>query len=386
MSNKTYVLVGGGSGGHLTPIVAVAESLKNKQQGCIVIHVGQKGENLDDITDILSIDKAYSISAGKFRRYHGESLISQLMDFKTMILNIRDFFRFLVGTFQAYRLIGKTKPNSIFLKGGFVSVPMGYAARLRRVPYITHDSDVIPGLANRLTAKHAVYNTTAMPKELYKYKQSKTIQVGIPIRKEYKKVNSADKDKCKKELGYKTTDKVILSVGGGLGAQRVNHALVLASDSILSDKNDVKLIHLTGKKLFKETQTLYSEVLSSSKEQNLKLVDFTNSLYEFSAAADLVITRAGATNIAEFAAQAKPCIVVPNPILTGGQQIHNAKVLSDSNSAVILDESNLDNLANLVNELIVSPEKLKLLSENINKLAVYNSADIIADLLNEIAK
>jgi UDP-N-acetylglucosamine--N-acetylmuramyl-(pentapeptide) pyrophosphoryl-undecaprenol N-acetylglucosamine transferase len=386
MSNKTYVLVGGGSGGHLTPIVAVAESLKSKQQGCIVIHVGQKGENLDDITDILSIDKAYSISAGKFRRYHGESLISQLMDFKTMILNIRDFFRFLVGTFQAYRLIGKTKPNSIFLKGGFVSVPMGYAARLRRVPYITHDSDVIPGLANRLTAKHAVYNTTAMPKELYKYKQSKTIQVGIPIRKEYKKVNSADKDKCKKELGYKTTDKVILSVGGGLGAQRVNHALVLASDSILSDKNDVKLIHLTGKKLFKETQTLYSEVLSSSKEQNLKLVDFTNSLYEFSAAADLVITRAGATNIAEFAAQAKPCIVVPNPILTGGQQIHNAKVLSDSNSAVILDESNLDNLANLVNELIVSPEKLKLLSENINKLAVYNSADIIADLLNEIAK
>lgn len=384
-SNKTIMLVGGGSGGHLTPIVAVAESLKDKDNNTQVIHVGQKGEGLDDVTDIPSIDKSFNITAGKFRRYHGESFLSHLLDIKTLLLNIRDFFRFIIGTIQAWILLGKTKPDSIFLKGGFVSVPVGYAARLRSIPYITHDSDVVPGLANKLTAKHALYNTTAMPAEIYNYDQSKTIQVGIPIRKEFQKVSKAAKESFREELGIDTNKKVILSVGGGLGAQRVNYALVEASKKVFEENEDAFLIHLTGKKLYDETARLYRDSLSESDFKKVMLIDFTNELYKYSASADIVITRAGATNIAEFAAQAMPCIVIPASHLTGGQQLHNADVLKDSDAAVVINEEDLESLSSVINKIILSKDK-EVLSENINKLAVYDSSDKISQILNDIIK
>ena len=384
-SNKTIMLVGGGSGGHLTPIVAVAESLKDKDNNTQVIHVGQKGEGLDDVTDIPSIDKSFNITAGKFRRYHGESFLSHLLDIKTLLLNIRDFFRFIIGTIQAWILLGKTKPDSIFLKGGFVSVPVGYAARLRSIPYITHDSDVVPGLANKLTAKHALYNTTAMPAEIYNYDQSKTIQVGIPIRKEFQKVSKAAKESFREELGIDTNKKVILSVGGGLGAQRVNYALVEASKKVFEENEDAFLIHLTGKKLYDETARLYRDSLSESDLKKVMLIDFTNELYKYSASADIVITRAGATNIAEFAAQAMPCIVIPASHLTGGQQLHNADVLKDSDAAVVINEEDLESLSSVINKIILSKDK-EVLSENINKLAVYDSSDKISQILNDIIK
>jgi UDP-N-acetylglucosamine--N-acetylmuramyl-(pentapeptide) pyrophosphoryl-undecaprenol N-acetylglucosamine transferase len=385
MKPKTIMLVGGGSGGHLTPIVAVAESLKRHNQNCKIIHVGQKGEGLSDVTDNKSIDESYSISAGKFRRYHGESFLSHLLDVKTMILNIRDVFRLVIGTFEAWRLLKKTKPDSIFLKGGFVSVPVGYAARIRKIPYITHDSDAVPGLANRLTAKNAVFNTTALPADLYNYEKSKTIQVGIPLRKEFQKVNESEKNKYRTELNIDNESKIILSVGGGLGARKINHALALASKKILQNNEKSIIVHLTGKKLYGETKMMYGENLSESELLRVMLIDFTNDIYKYSAAADIVITRAGATNIAEFAAQAKPCIVIPAPHLTGGQQIENAKVLQQASAAVVLSEDNLDSLETVVTELLKSDRKNEV-ADNINNLAVYDSADKIAQILLNIIK
>lgn len=385
MSLKTIMLVGGGSGGHLTPIVAVAESIKSADKNIRVVHVGQKGEHLNEVTENQNIDFSYSIAAGKFRRYHGESFISHLFDLKTLFLNIRDFFRFILGTFEAWKLLGKVKPSSIFLKGGFVSVPVGYAARIRKIPFITHDSDVIPGLANRLTAKYAVYNTTALPADFYNYDKEKTVQVGIPIRKEFQNVNDEVKQKYRTELGVEANKKVILSVGGGLGAQKINHALAEASKRLIGSNNEMMLIHLTGKKLYEETKELYEKYLNKNELKNVMLIDFTNELYKYGAASDIVISRAGATNIAEFAAQGKPCIVIPAPHLTGGQQIHNAKVLHDANAAVVLNEEDLDKLAETVTRLVSSDKRFEI-SENINKLAVYDSAEKIVDILVNLTK
>jgi UDP-N-acetylglucosamine--N-acetylmuramyl-(pentapeptide) pyrophosphoryl-undecaprenol N-acetylglucosamine transferase len=386
MSAKTIMLVGGGSGGHLTPIVAVSESIKQLDSTIRVVHVGQKGEGLNEVTANKAIDASYAITAGKFRRYHGESLFAHLLDVKTLLLNLRDFFRFLYGTLQAWRLLGKVKPESIMLKGGFVCVPVGYAARIRRIPYLTHDSDSIPGLANRLTAKHAVYNTTALPVELYPYDASKTVQVGIPIRKEFTEVLQNDLPKYKKRLGISPETSVIFSVGGGLGAQRVNHALVRASKSVLEQENDCMIIHLTGKKLYSETENMYNQVLTEAQMSKIKIIDFTNELYEYSAAADIVLTRAGATNIAEFAAQAKACIVIPNPVLTGGQQLHNAKILEDAGAAIVVQEDSLHDLDSAILEaLSMTVADRQKIGQSLRSLAVYDSADKLAALLNEIS-
>jgi UDP-N-acetylglucosamine--N-acetylmuramyl-(pentapeptide) pyrophosphoryl-undecaprenol N-acetylglucosamine transferase len=268
-----------------------------------------------------------------------------------------------------------------------VSVPVGYAARLRGIPYLTHDSDAVPGLANRLTAKCAVYNTTALPANVYPYEESKTIQVGIPIRKEYIRIDPSDLSDYKKKIEIDPDKKVIFSVGGGLGAQRVNHALVRASQSVLAKEQKAVIIHLTGKKLYTETKNLYAETLSSTDMDRIILIDFTNELFKYSAAADIVLTRAGATNIAEFAAQAKPCIVIPNPLLTSGQQLHNAKILEENNAAIVLLEEKLDELDDTVIELLQRPENERQnLGQALHKLAVYDSADKLATLLTEITE
>jgi UDP-N-acetylglucosamine--N-acetylmuramyl-(pentapeptide) pyrophosphoryl-undecaprenol N-acetylglucosamine transferase len=384
---KVIMIVGGGSGGHLTPIIAIANSLKKLSPEIEVVHVGQKNEGLQNITEDKSIDMTFAITAGKFRRYHGESFVSHLLDIKTLLLNVRDLFRFLYGTLEAWFLLGRVKPNSIMLKGGFVSVPVGIAARLRRIPYLTHDSDAVPGLANRLTSKRAVYNTTALPPEVYPYDTSKTVQVGIPIRKEFVQVTEELKQKAKEHLDIDKNVPVLLSVGGGLGAQRMNRALVESSNNLLEQNEELVIIHFTGKKLLQETTDMYRNNLTEKFRDRVKVIDFTTELYKYSAAADIILTRGGATNIAEFAAQAKPCIVVPNPVLTGGQQLHNAKVLSDSGAAIILQESDLDKLASVVIELFnKSAAEKKSLGDKLHKLAVYDSSDRLATMLIEMAK
>lgn len=385
--SNVIMIVGGGSGGHLTPIIAIASSLKKLDSSIRVVHVGQKNEGLQNITEDESIDMTCAITAGKFRRYHGESILSHLLDVKTLLLNIRDLFRFIYGTFEAWMLLGRVRPSSIMLKGGFVSVPVGYAARMRRIPYLTHDSDAVPGLANRLTSKHAVYNTTALPPEIYPYDQTKTFQVGIPIRKEFVEVTEELKNKAKEHLKIDKNTPILLSVGGGLGAQRMNKALVNASKNLLEYNKKLQIIHFTGKKLLQETNDMYKNFLEDGLLKRVEIIDFTTELYKYSAAADIILTRGGATNIAEFAAQAKPCIVVPNPVLTGGQQLHNAKVLSDAGAAIILQETSLDKLDTTIIEVFeLSNNDRSALGAKLHKLAVYDSSDKLAKMLIEMAK
>jgi UDP-N-acetylglucosamine--N-acetylmuramyl-(pentapeptide) pyrophosphoryl-undecaprenol N-acetylglucosamine transferase len=380
------LLVGGGSGGHLTPLIAIANSIKKQRPVAEVLHIGQSGELLQDIIDNGLMDKSYSITAGKFRRYNGESFLQHLLDFKTLVLNFRDFFRFLLGTLQAIRLLRKLKPDVIMLKGGFVCVPVGLAARMLRIAYITHDSDAVPGLANKLTAKHAVYNAVALEKSIYPYDQAKTISVGIPIQEQFTLVTDQVKKQAKSDLGIQSDHPVLFCVGGGLGAQNLNNSILKICKSLLSEITDLKIIHLTGKKLFQETKISYGKTLNEAELKNIKLIDFSVELYKLSAASDIVITRGGATNIAEFAAQAKPCIVVPNPVLTGGQQLHNAKVLKDKQAAVIVSENDEEALKSAVMKLFGNKELSTKIADNLNILFSNDSADKIAELLIDEAE
>lgn len=171
-------MTGGGSGGHITPILAVAHELKKLAPDTHIIYIGQQGDTFGTVVaEHELIDEVHTIAAGKFRRYHSEGL-KQLLDLKTMWLNLRDGFRVVKGLVQSYRLLGDLKPDMVFCKGGFVGVPVGLSAALRHIPYVTHDSDAIPGLANRVIAKWAALHAVALDPSLYPYPVERTVNVG----------------------------------------------------------------------------------------------------------------------------------------------------------------------------------------------------------------
>ena len=186
----TIVLAGGGSGGHITPILAVAAEIKRQQPDTRLVYIGQIGDNLGDIpAQDPNIDQVYSIRAGKFRRFHGEGLI-QFLDISTTYKNVRDFFYVFIGIYQSWRLMKKIQPDVIFSRGGYVSVPVALGAHLNKIPYITHDSDPIPSLANRIIARWATIHAVALPKKIYNYPPDKTVTTGIPINDKFVSVST----------------------------------------------------------------------------------------------------------------------------------------------------------------------------------------------------
>jgi UDP-N-acetylglucosamine--N-acetylmuramyl-(pentapeptide) pyrophosphoryl-undecaprenol N-acetylglucosamine transferase len=219
----TIVLTGGGSGGHITPILAIADELKHQDPTLSLVYIGQTGDGLSDLPVAhSSIDTVYSVRAGKFRRYHGEGL-KQLLDLATLFKNVRDAVYVLIGLYQSWRLLRRLRPSLVFIKGGFVGVPVGFAAAKLGIPYITHDSDAIPGLANRLIAPWAKYHAVALPKELYRYDAQRTVTTGIPLQKNFKVVTKLLQAEYRKQLHVPVTAKVLFILGGGLGSQRVCH-------------------------------------------------------------------------------------------------------------------------------------------------------------------
>ena len=384
----TVALVGGGSGGHITPLLAVAEELKKQQPNSRLVYIGQTGDKLLDVPGQHNmIAVSYQIRAGKFRRYHGEGL-KQLLDIKTLAKNFRDFFYFLTGIVQAYKLLSKLKPDVVFIKGGFVGVPVGLAAAVKHIPYVTHDSDAVPGLANRLIAKWAAAHAVAMPKSIYNYPADKTFTVGVPINALFKPVSDEQKAAYKKQIGLRQKQQVIFVSGGGNGAKRLNEAVVQSVVPLLKSQPDLFIIHATGRDLEDESKRQYVDQLG---EQGINQVlikgFFVGDLYKYSGAADVVVTRAGATSVAEFAAQQKCCIIVPNPQLTGGHQIKNANYLAEQKAAIVLDDAVVIEtpqvLTGQLQELLDNSATRQKLATNLAKFAQPRAAKELAQLLLE---
>lgn len=378
-------MTGGGSGGHITPILAVAHEIKQTDPSVEIIYVGQKGDSLGDLpSQDPNIDRVETVRAGKLRRYHGEG-IAQLLDVPTMLKNIRDVWWTIAGIFQSIALLGRLKPSVVFIKGGFVGVPVGLAAAFWRIPYITHDSDAIPGLANRIIAPWARLHAVALPKEVYAYPQQKTLSVGVPISREYHPVSEAEKQSLREQLGLTSFGKIILITGGGLGAQRINNAVLSCVSDLLERYPDLALIHLAGRVNEQALRAEYAKRVGPKDSSRVIVKGFAHNLYHYSAVADLVITRAGGTSMAEFAAQAKACIVIPNPLLTGGHQLKNAKVLADRKAIRMVDERVLQEdpgaLMPPLVELLDNPQKAKQLGTQLGNIEHSDAAHRLAMVL-----
>lgn len=384
------VLTGAGSGGHITPILAVAKELKRQQPKAKLIYIGQAGDKLGDIpAHDPNIDQVFTVRAGKFRRYHGEGIM-QVLDLATLFKNIRDFFYVLIGLVQSRRLLKNLQPNIIFIKGGFVGVPVGLVAAQLKIPYITHDSDAVPGLANRIISRWAKLHTVALPEEVYNYPSNKTVTTGIPLQSDFEPVSDKLKQKYREELKIPANAKVLFIIGGGLGSKNINDAVADAVPHLLSEFSDLWVIHATGRANQSDVSQQYASKLSELEQKRLKIRDYIDDVYRYSGAADIVITRAGATNLAEFALQAKACVVIPSPFLAGGHQLKNAEYLAKRQAALVIDEKQLTDdphrLAKQVSDLLKTPERRTTLAKELSHFAKPEATNELAQLILEQVK
>jgi len=332
-----------------------------------------------------TISGQYSIFAGKFRRYHGIGLTKQLFNFKTNLLNLRDFIYFVIGLFQSIRLLAALKPDVVFVKGGYVGLPVGLASALLKIPIVTHDSDSIPGLTNRMLSKYATIQAVGMPVEFYQniYRLNKMRFSGIPIRSDF--LLKTDTRAFQSKYNLLSSDKIVAVLGGSLGAARLND-FIFNNIKYLGQEN-IKLIWLTGSRTYKHYHNLIQA--DQALQKQCVLLEFSNDIPQIMALADIVVSRAGATSIAELAAMSKPSIIVPNPMLTGGHQTVNANNLAGEQAVINLSETELAKHPSLLGETItglMNDDKLRAkLASNIHRLAITDASQRIVACLVEAA-
>jgi UDP-N-acetylglucosamine--N-acetylmuramyl-(pentapeptide) pyrophosphoryl-undecaprenol N-acetylglucosamine transferase len=379
------VAAGGGSGGHVTPVLAVLAELKRHDPDLRAYFITDHGFSAQASGIIkrspLEI-KLKRIHAGKLRRYYKVSLLRQLIDVPTMLKNIRDSFLVGIGFVQSLLFLSTVRPDAIFAKGGFVCLPVGLAARLLKIPLIIHDSDAHPGLTNRVLARYATVIGTGAPVNNYPYPSGRTHYVGIPVGRQFRPLTAKQRQKCKADLGLHDIKKPLLVVtGGGLGARNLNRAVVTIAPQLL-DK--VAILHVTG-------TANYQEVLEHAPEHIDYIIKpfLPEGLAVAFGAADVVMTRAGATTMVELAAMAKPVIIVPHPHLTGGHQLKNAAVYENAHAAVVLQEEDiiLDQrvLLKTLIDVFTNTLKRRTIARNLHTFAKPDAALDMAALIVEAA-
>ncbi len=325
-----------------------------------------------------------TIHAGKLRRYHTLSLWQQILRPRSILLpNLRDMVMVAVGFFESLVRLVSWRPDVVFTKGGYVCLPVGLATRIFSIPLVIHDSDAHPGLTNRILAKWAKKIATGAPLHHYSYPPEKAYYTGIPIATEFKPFSFEEQAAAKEELGFDSTKPLLVVTGGGLGAKRLNDAVVASIDQLLQ-VTSVLLISGTG-----QYDELKVRVPQTDPRFQLKAF-VSEGMARVLGAADIVVARAGATTIVELAALAKPTILVPNAYLTGGHQLKNAAVYAENGSVLVLDEQYLESqpsaLTTAVSALLGDSEKLRGMKERFHAYAKPRAAEDMADMIVATAK
>ena len=309
---KKIVMTGGGTAGHVTPNIALMPSLQ--KAGYEISYIGSK----DGIEKGLIEDQKipyYGISSGKLRRYHSWK-------------NFSDPFKVMKGFFEARQIMGRIKPDVVFSKGGFVSVPVILAAKTKGIPAIIHESDLTPGLANKLAIPAATKVCCNFPETVPYLPAGKAVLTGSPIRQELLHGSRAKG----KEFCHFTKDlPVLMIMGGSIGSVYINNAIRGCLDDLLKE---FQIIHLCGKGNLDESLT--------NKEGYAQFEYVSDNLPDLFAAADLMIARAGANSICEILALRKPNILIPlGRNASRGDQILNANSFAKQGFSVVLEEENV---------------------------------------------
>ncbi len=370
----------------MTPVVAVISELKNIDQN-VEIRFWCDQSFAAQAKQIMAVShqevRVETIIAGKLRRYHSLSKWRQLLRFRTIVLpNIIDGIKITVGMFQSFIKLLIWRPQVVFTKGGFVCLPIGFAAHLLKIPLVIHDSDAHPGLTNRIMAKWATSIATGAPLSYYSYPSDKSHYTGIPVRDSFRPVSPEAQADHKRQLGFDATLPLVVVTGGGLGAERINQA-VLASRNQLEATTQTILI--CGKsqydKLRKQT--------GDDSSQFIMKPFISEHLEYYLQAADVVVSRAGMTSMMEIAACAKPAIIIPNAYLTGGHQLKNAAVFTDQDAVEVVSEDSIvehpEELLEVIRKLLASSLRRAELARNIAVFAQRTAAKDVAQLISNAA-
>lgn len=350
---KRIVLTGGGTAGHVTPCIALLPALK--EEGYDIHYIGSYSGIERKLIEEYHIPY-YGISSGKLRRY---------LDIK----NLTDPFRVVKGYFEARKILKKLKPNIIFSKGGFVTVPVVLAAKAYHIPVIIHESDMTPGLANKIAIPAAKKVCTNFPETMNYIPKDKAVLTGTPIRKE---LFAGNKIKGLDFCGFTANKPVILIIGGSTGSRTINDVIRGMLPTLL---RDYQVIHLCGKGNL------------DPRLNNLKgYVQFEyikDELSDLFAAATLVISRAGANAICELLALRIPNILIPlGQNASRGDQILNAESFEQQGYSYVLKEENLS-VSSLMEAIETVMENRQKYIEAMNKSKLNNSIEIIMELIKK---
>lgn len=356
MEEKHIVFTGGGTAGHV--IVNLALIPYFKKEGWTIDYIGSIDGIERQLIEPIEGVTYFPISTGKLRRY-------------LSIENVKDPFKVLKGTFQAWNIIRKRKPDVVFSKGGFVSVPVVVAARLSHVPTIIHESDYTPGLANKLAVRFAKKVLTTFPETVKYLPESKAEHIGAVIREELMQ--------GKEDVGLSLTKfnrkkPILLIMGGSSGSQNIN---ALVRHNLNELLQTFQIVHICGS----------GNIDSSISEEGYVQFEYVNEeLKHIFAITDFVISRAGANAIFEFLALKIPMLLIPLSLAASrGDQIVNAKSFAQNGYAHVLEEENMDETT-----FLEAVYKLKRESEHIVKqMKTYKSEQArerVIQLITEMSK
>lgn len=362
------IITGGGTGGHIYPALAIASELKNK--GWEILYIGSKARMEADIVPEAGFD------------FKGLPLMSLPRSLSWKILS-SPYYN-IISFFKTLKIIKNYQADLIIGTGGFVAGPVVLAGAILRKKTIIHEQNAYPGLTNKLLAKFVdkICLNFADSKKHLNVDSAKIKITGNPVRKE---IINAKPEKAYKKLNLDRDLKTILITGGSLGSEIINKNIIPVYNYAL--KNKIQIIHLTGKNNYK---LLIKRLKRNNIDSNNYLINIFSYLNEMEyalAAADLIISRAGATALAEITSCGIPSILIPFSAAAANHQLFNAQALAAKNAAVIIEESNLTKelLLMKVQNIISSEKKLQRMSKGAQKLSQKNSLKNIIKEIEEIS-
>ncbi|MDO7171958.1 undecaprenyldiphospho-muramoylpentapeptide beta-N-acetylglucosaminyltransferase [Mariniflexile sp. AS56] len=363
MSNYKIILSGGGTGGHIYPAIAIANELKARFPDAEFLFVGAK--------DRMEMEKVPQ--AG----YEIKGLWISGIQRKLTLKNLMFPFKLISSLWNARKIVKSFKPDVAIGTGGFASGPLLQVAASYKVPCLIQEQNSFPGITNKMLSKKAQKICVAYDGLERFFPKDKIIKTGNPVRKGLLDIESKTVE-AKNFFDLKHGKHTLLVLGGSLGSRRINQLIEKKLDFL--DTQNVQVIWQCGK-------LYYSQYKIYNNTNNVQVYEFLNNMDFAYAAADIVISRAGASSVSELCIVGKPVIFVPSPNVAEDHQTKNAMAVVDKGAAMVIKEEDLDaDFENKFSQLVASTEKQKQLGDNIKKLALVDATNQIADEVEKLLK
>ncbi len=368
------IFAAGGTGGHINPALAAAGEIRERFPDAEILFIGTKDKMEAKLVPAAGFNfKTIEIS-GFYRQ----------LNLKNIKRNLVTLSHLLSSSREAKKIILDFKPDVVVGFGGYVSGPVVRMAAKLGIHTAIHEQNAYPGITNKALAKE-VDKVMLTTENAAKYLEPKNPPVitGLPVRGEMLK---ADRAVSRAELGVRDNQKLILSMGGSLGAEAINNAMVDLIAANHTNKN-LYFLHAMGQFGLWVPDKLKEKGVDPDKAENVEIREYINDMARCMSAADIVICRAGASSLSEIEALGKASILIPSPNVAENHQYHNAMALVEKDAAVLIEEKNLtaESLEEVFSSLINDEEKIKTLAENAKKLAITDAKEKIADIIISLA-